>query len=125
MKLANDYGITIIPQMEVFSHSTFITNLNAPRYTATDTIPPNKAVGDIKNDEDITATERNDDFALYDDSATPKRISDMVDLTDVKDGSKAALDLIKQMVGYYCDLFKTVGCDSFSIGADEYFESVL
>jgi hypothetical protein len=111
--------------MELISHASFITNLNAPRYKDGDNIPDGKSIGDIKNDIDITDVEKENDFALYDDSSIPKRIADMVDLTEDKNGSAVVLDLISQMVDYYCDLFKEAGCDSFSIGADEYFESVL
>jgi hypothetical protein len=75
MKLAQNLGVKIIPQMEMMTHANYIVDLNAPRYKETDPPPPGKKDGDIKNDEDISDDERANDFAFYDDNGAVGQVS--------------------------------------------------
>jgi hypothetical protein len=75
MKLAQNLGVKIIPQMEMMTHVNYIVDLHAPRYQEGLPRPADKNVGDIKNDEDISENERANDFAFYDDNGEDGQVS--------------------------------------------------
>jgi hypothetical protein len=109
--LAKLNGITLLPEMNVFSHALFITDLTCPK----------NPDGTRKADANITDAEREWDFAIYDDNG--KRLADTIDLTGDKIGSNVAMDLIADIISYFADLFKNENINSFSIGGDEYIEN--
>lgn len=111
LTLAKLDGIQLIPEMNVFSHAWFITDLTCP-----------KNQDGTRKTSGFVQSEWEYDFAVYNTDHT-RRIPDAVNLTGDTIGSKVAIDLIKTIVSYYADLFKKEGIKEFSIGGDEYIEN--
>lgn len=127
LNLAFKEGVNIIPEINIFTHAWFLTDLTRPKDSS------GNYVDDGKNVTDSSMKEK--DFAIWDDSTSTdypngKRIPDTLDLRGEKSGSKAVIDLCQRLVKYLAERFTSVGnynkhaILSFGIGGDEYIETL-
>lgn len=128
LNLAFKEGVNIIPEINIFTHAWFLTDLTAPRDIDGKIISDGRGV----TDSNVKAK----DFAIWDDRSDDpdyplgKRIPDSLDLRGKKPGSKAVIDLCKRFVTYMANRFTSVGnynkhaLLSFGIGGDEYIETL-
>lgn len=132
LNLAFKEGINIIPEVNIFTHAWFLTDLTKPK-NSEGVYYPDDGKGMEDNDDNRMMKEK--DFAIWDDRVTDdyplgKRIPDSLDLREIKPGSKAAVDLCKKFLTYMANRFKSIGNYNkhailqFGIGGDEYIETL-